>query len=223
MTRVFLQATVPYKNRTFACGDKKFNHKCGSSRPMSRPLHILNSGERAYPNEWPRMLHLTVKPPDLNGTVNCAAVLVQVCKRKRASDIAITAAHCVAYYDESSRKALPVPAKDVLVMAGLHDVQRDRKAYVKVTAVFPHPKYQEGAGLLGDFARLKLEKPFVYNDTIEAFCLPFGKGLPTEDDVCYIAGWGASKFILYSKTYKVHIFSHPSYSRDPPKRSPADP
>ncbi|XP_061462994.1 transmembrane protease serine 12-like [Rhineura floridana] len=113
----------------------------------------------------------------------------------------LTAAHCVR-----SRKP-----ELWRIEIGLHQLYRDKHRTVKsrVRAIMAHCRYNNKTHE-NDIALFKLRQSITYNDYIQPICLPETPLVLTDDNPCYISGWGLKKengtpsYILQEA--QVHVF-----------------
>ncbi|PTL76207.1 serine protease [Vitiosangium sp. GDMCC 1.1324] len=117
------------------------------------------------------------------GSHFCGGSLIRVSPTVEASDIVVTAAHCV--YDGSS---------GLTVVAGAHDLNRPGAGQVSVSgerAVY-HSAYNPDT-TLNDIAIIKLAKPIKFSSTIQPVFLPqAGEAVP-DNTLGTVAGWGLTR------------------------------
>jgi hypothetical protein len=170
---------------------------CGKQAAQYKPtLNRLNriiGGTEAKPFSWPWLTSLTVDFG--NGYEgNCGSSLLRVRPNVEASDIILTAAHCVT--DEATQGTTPTayPATQMKLVAGCHrrdqyNLGEQHRTGAQVTF---HPQFiftpQTGAN--NDIAMIKLDRPINFTDTIRPICLPQPNEALPVGKFCAVAGWG---------------------------------
>jgi len=162
---------------------------CGIQAPAHKPspkLRIIN-GESAEQHSWPWIIS---QQSSYGGGNFCGGTLLRVKDSVEASDIVLTAGHCITNLDKP----------DWIVVANLHWQSYQYTAEKRnVTKVKRHEKYVNF--LTYDIALLKLDKPINFTDTIRPVCLPKqGEAVPVGKQ-CVAAGWGRTN--KYNETYAV--------------------
>ncbi|KFD57548.1 hypothetical protein M513_01651 [Trichuris suis] len=186
------------------CGQPYYKPFIPSSRLSNR---ITNGVEvRKHSHPWQALVH---KKFDHGHLGICGGSLIHW-KESNASDLVLTAAHCV-FNGDTSEQATPwkmitnvfssvfggheskliTNVTDVLVYLGVHDTELfDSKV----------KRFRVAAMAIGDFdakskahdiALLKLENKATYNEFIQGVCLPTqDENLPDAPRYCMVAGWG---------------------------------
>uniref|UniRef100_U5ET91 CLIP domain-containing serine protease n=1 Tax=Corethrella appendiculata TaxID=1370023 RepID=U5ET91_9DIPT len=88
------------------------------------------------------------------------------------------------------------------------DVCADNVVDIDVDKIILHPNYNsDGKHQQNDIALIKVKHPIKYTDWVQPICLPTTQSLKTastENEVLYVAGWGATETV-YSSKYKLHL------------------
>ncbi|XP_061471261.1 transmembrane protease serine 9-like isoform X2 [Rhineura floridana] len=112
---------------------------------------------------------------------------------------------------DTKRGAWPWKPELWRIEIGLHQLYRDKHRTVKsrVRAIMAHCRYNNKTHE-NDIALFKLRQSITYNDYIQPICLPETPLVLTDDNPCYISGWGLKKengtpsYILQEA--QVHVF-----------------
>jgi len=166
-----------------------FAQKCGTPQVAMRPTRRFDpdgqrivGGTEARPGSHPWIVSM-----QQYGGHFCGGTLVRVSETKEASDIVITAAHCV--YDGTSR---------LEIVAGAHDIgdKYDKNVQKsKVTGSYSvkyHPAYNSRT-TENDIAIIKLDTPINFTSTIQPACLPANDTAAIESGDALVAGWGLTR------------------------------
>jgi len=156
----------------------------GLSTAFGVSLHVID-GKPAKPHNYPWMLIID----------GCGGSLLRVpsCK-KNASNIAITAAHCV--------HNLPRNLTNDTVWAGKHDLSiipgEPGEQTRRIVDYKIHPKYIpiENAlkyeSFFNDIAIVKFDEPIEFSDTIQPIELPNTDFQSKSTGKCVLTGWGVT-------------------------------
>ncbi|CAH1781198.1 unnamed protein product [Owenia fusiformis] len=151
---------------------------CGKSSVDIRSY--ITQGRESTPGSWPWQGSLRLS----NGaTHNCGAVLI-------SDRWVLTAAHCiVSIYDK-------IHTYRVLLGAHYQYTENlNENAYsARLKFMIPHHRYEkDGPGFPYDIALLELDRPVPLNRYIQPVCLPKPGEVFTEQDECYLTGWGDTR------------------------------
>jgi transmembrane serine protease 3 len=164
------------------------SQSCGQSTGM-RANRRYNDDERivggveARPNSHPWIVSLQQGKSHF-----CGGTLVRVANDKEATDIVVTAAHCV--YDLG-----PYSVRELNIVAGAHDFYAYKPAgvqTVKAVKAIHHEDYNPDS-TINDIAVIVLDKPINFTSTVQPACLPaYGEEVP-ENTEATVAGWGLTR------------------------------
>jgi len=132
-------------------------------------------GSPAKANSYPWM----VSVQSTTGHI-CGGALIRASETKEASDIVVTAAHCLY-------------AKPANVLLGAHSLKTSSpgRQLVRISKTVYHPSYNSQTQA-NDIAVFKLEKPISFSQIIQAVCLPESGEQRKEGDRGVVTGWGAT-------------------------------
>ncbi|MCP3105128.1 serine protease [Myxococcus sp. K15C18031901] len=158
---------------------------CGGEPVEPSPLGAVDAvgqeivgGVEARPNSHPWIISL-----QQYGSHFCGGSLLRVSQSVEASDIVLTAAHCV--YDGTS---------GLTASAGAHDLTRPPAGQVTVqgSRTVYHPQYDPDA-TLNDIAIVKLAQPIRFTSTIQPVLLPSAGAQVADGAEGTVAGWGLTR------------------------------
>ncbi|XP_040569659.1 mite allergen Der p 3 isoform X2 [Lepeophtheirus salmonis] len=142
-----------------------------NSRPQSR----LIGGEPALFGAWPWQISLRIIASDESSNHRCGAVLI-------SESWAITAAHCVHYYE----------MEEILLRMGDYNrVEEDEPLPHmdrRPSKIIEHPKYNP-RNFENDIALMHFKKPVPFLPHIRSICLP-EQGEDVVGKTGYVTGWG---------------------------------
>jgi len=170
---------------------------CGRQAAAYQPIlnksHRIIGGTEAKPNSWPWLVTMKI---DLGGGygATCGSSLIRVKDNVDASDILVTAAHCVTKEKTMATNPQAFAPSQIEVIAGNHRMKKydDGEELRQVSQIRFHSafRFTGYTGAVNDLALLKLETPIQFTDTIRPICLPTaGEALPV-GQTCVAAGWG---------------------------------
>jgi len=152
------------------------------SAPKKRPNARIVGGNEARPHSYPWMTSLQHafgrKPEDT--TDICGGALVRSSDKVDASDIVVTAAHCI-------------DLDPTHVKLGTHSMSMpsDGEQVLRVSKAIKHASYLGDKKTLPyDIAILKLEKPVNFTKTIQPACLPAAGEKIADGAPGIVTGWG---------------------------------
>jgi transmembrane serine protease 3 len=158
--------------------------KCGQPQVTPRANRVDDGGRivggvESKPNSLPWQISM-----QQYGSFHfCGGTVIRVSPTQEASDIVVTAAHCV--YEGSS---------GITVVAGAHDLNSlgSSTQTVKVTKAVYHPQYDPDT-TTNDIAILKLDKPIKFTSVVQPACLPAPTDSVADKADGTVSGWGATK------------------------------
>ena len=120
------------------------------------------------------------------GNFNCGAVLL-------SPNIALTAFHCIAYFNRFHVVTGMKAIKDFEVYAGVYESKVDNNMDVQKRGVIKafeiNTKNDSRYNLVPDLAVLILDEPLEMNEYVTPACLPTREAPMGEE--CIVSGWGA--------------------------------
>ncbi|MCE9669229.1 serine protease [Myxococcus stipitatus] len=158
---------------------------CGGELVEHEQVAVVDSvgqeivgGVEARPNSHPWIVSLQEY-----GSHFCGGSLIRVSANVEASDIVLTAAHCV--YDGNS---------GLTATAGAHNLDSPPAGQVTVQAARTvyHPRYDPDT-TLHDIAIVKLERPIRFSSTIQPILLPAAGAQVADGAEGTVAGWGLTR------------------------------
>jgi len=128
------------------------------------------------------------------GQMLCGGSLLRVKDNVEATDIVLTAAHCVVRENTMANNPQALPATGFTIVAGnhRHDSKERYEEIRQGAAVKFHPgfKMTPYTGGNNDVAVIKLNSPIKFNEAVRPICLPqLGSPIPSSQ-ICVAAGWG---------------------------------
>ncbi|KAM3619297.1 uncharacterized protein V6R79_005753 [Siganus canaliculatus] len=148
-----------------------YAYGCGVPTYNPSVSRVVN-GEDARPYSWPWQISLQY----LSGTTyrhTCGGTLLN-------SNWVLTAGHCIG-------------SRTYQVVLGEYDLTQDESTeqVISVEKIIVHPQWDNACLSCGnDIALIKLSRPAVLNDKVEAACVPPSGEVAPHNDPCYISGWG---------------------------------
>ncbi|CDW55589.1 Serine protease, partial [Trichuris trichiura] len=184
------------------CG-KPFFEPTVSNRPKAGSR--IGYGREARPHSYPWQVYIASKFGAMAQT--CGGSLLHW-KEENASNIILTAAHCIIDVDEYYGIKM-ANASEITVYLGAHDVQMLGK-HVQVAAVSTivlgtfHKYWRKE-----DIAILKLDRQVAYNHFIQGICLPSENETLSEGTACVVTGWGDIELGMPSnRLQQIMVFVH---------------
>jgi len=154
---------------------------CGKQTAMFQPAfprsdRVVN-GQYAQPHSWPWMIEQR-----WNNNHYCGGSLIRVSENVEASDIVLTAAHCVGTSN-------PINFNNWVAVANLQwqsymvDAQIRNITNAKYPSNYTHFTQN-------DIALIKLSSPVQFSDTVRPICLPKQNEALPVGKFCVATGWG---------------------------------
>jgi len=153
---------------------------CGRQTAMYQPSvqgRIIN-GQYAQPHSWPWMIEQR-----WNDNHFCGGSLIRVSENVEASDIVLTAAHCVGKTED------PNNYKGWVAVANLHWQSYMTDVQIRNITKAKHPSNYTHF-TKNDIALLKLSSPVQFSDTVRPICLPKQNEALPVGRLCLSTGWG---------------------------------
>jgi len=158
---------------TAQCGVPQFPPNIGN-----RPHQRIVGGTVARPNSYPWIGSVKNTGEGNKLSHFCGATLIRVSDIVDASDILITAAHCMS-------------GKPTHVLLGGHSLSNPRpgQQLVPIAKTEEHPKWNSQT-VANDIAIVKLQTAVSFSETIRPACLPASGEQINEGASGIVAGWG---------------------------------
>ncbi|MGH0165154.1 UNVERIFIED_CONTAM: hypothetical protein FKN15_065262 [Acipenser sinensis] len=158
------------------CPDSSDEQRCGR-RPV---LHSrIVGGHSAGPGEWPWQVSLHFRQ---RGHI-CGASLISQCW-------IISASHC--FQDSGASRYSSPSLWSAVIGTHSQNLTAPKPVTHAIKRIIPHGRYDD-VSLDYDVALLELAAPVMYNDNIQAVCLPAATHVFPVGQRCFITGWGLLK------------------------------
>ena len=103
----------------------------------------------------------------------------------------LTAAHCMFYFDEPTRRRVPLKNDEIKVVTGEHDTTDSNKTEHNISGYENHPEYLD-RGNNYDISIITLSSPLTFSRVASPVCLPASVAPQYTGQVATLTGWGST-------------------------------